>query len=355
MGRFLLPKLRAKQFWLTAILLVAAGWTAVRLGSPPAYGAQLGKRSLQVSNYEVGATAEYRLTFELPGSGLLGSIRIQFCSNDPLQTTACVAPNGFSASGAVLADQSGPVGLTISGASTANQIILTRTAATEPAGQASYDFTGITNPADSGAYYVRVQTFASDDASGPGSDYGGIAYLISNSFEISAEVPPYLLFCTAVKIPGLNCTGASGSYIDFGELSPQKTGSGTSQLLVASNAQNGYSVWADGTTLTSGNNEILALAAGDVSRPGVGQFGFNLRSNVTPAAGQDPSGPGTSLPATQYDQPNFYRFADGDTIITTAGPDDVRKYTASYIANIPAAQPAGIYVSTITYVCLANF
>jgi hypothetical protein len=36
-------------------------------------------------------------------------------------------------------------------------------------------------------------------------------------------------------------------------------------------------------------------------------------------------------------------------------PDDVRKYTATYIANVPNNQAAGIYVSTITYVCLANF
>jgi hypothetical protein len=92
-----------------------------------------------------------------------------------------------------------------------------------------------------------------------------------------------------------------------------------------------------------------------VSRPGLPQFGFNLRANSSPAGGSDPIGPGVGTPQAGYNQPNIYRFVNGDVIASTTAPDDIRQYTASYLVNVSAAQPAGIYVSTVTYVCLANF
>jgi hypothetical protein len=124
---------------------------------------------------------------------------------------------------------------------------------------------------------------------------------------------------------------------------------------VATNAGDGYSVTVTGTTLTSGNNTIVSLTTNDVSRPGTAQFGFNLRANAAPSVGSNPSGPGVGAPSSNYNQPDSYRFADGDIIIANSVPDDVRLYTASYIANVPPTQAAGVYVSTLTYVCLAEF
>jgi len=322
----------------------------------PAYGAQLGYRTLRLSNNEISATTtDYLLSFYLSTVGPLGSISIQFCSNDPLIGDPCVAPVGFDDSNAVLADQVGPGGFSISNLSTSNKIILTRPLAITPISFASYHFTGITNPSVPGSYYARVQTFSTTNTTGQASDYGGIAFAILNDIAISAEVPPYLIFCTGLTIANLNCANASGDYIDFGELSTSRTSSGSSQMLVATNAQSGYNVTAYGTTLTSGNNVITALTNNDVARPGVAQFGFNLRANTTPPDGDDPSGPGTGAPTAFYDQPNSYRFDSGDTIISNTAPDNLREYTASYIVNVPATQAPGIYVSTLTYIALATF
>lgn len=321
----------------------------------PTYGAQLGPRSLQLSSNEISDTSDYMLSFSLSTAGPLGSIVIQFCSNGPLISDPCTAPVGFTAASAVLAAQTGATGFTISNASTANQLVLTRTVAPALTGPATYHFTGVTNPSDPGSYYVRIQTFATTDASGPASDYGGIAFAITNALVINAEVPPYLIFCTGVTIGSLNCANATGDFVNFGELSPQQAKTGSSQVLIATNAVNGYNVTVNGTTLTSGNNAIAALATNDVSRPGTGQFGFNLRANAAPPNGNNPVGPGTSTPQPNYNQPNVYRFMTGDTIITNPVPDDVRVYTASYIANVPAVQAPGTYVSTLTYICLANF
>ncbi len=355
MSRLRLPApAKNKRHWLSIGLLIGLvlvwHWLLT-----PAHAAHLGNRSMQLSNNDISTTSDYLLAINLTTAGPLGSIRVQFCSNDPLPGTPCTAPSGFDDTAAMLASQSGPSGFSISGASTANQIILSRPVSNAPAGAAEYHFTGITNPSSPGPYFVRIQTYATNDASGPATDYGGIAFYITNSLAISAEVPPYLLFCTGVTISGLNCTNAIGDYIDFGLLSSHKASSASSQMVAATNAIDGYTITVSGTTMTSGNNIINALSASNVSRPGIGQFGFNLRANVAPPKGSDPTGPGSGTPRPNYNQPNIYRFVSGDTIASFPAPDDVREYTASYIANVPSSQAPGIYVATLTYICLGDF
>jgi hypothetical protein len=355
MSRSLRPKSQKPRFLALAVLILIGVAGLGRYLFVPAYGAQLGNRTLQLSDDQVSAKADYLLSFKLSTAGMLGSVSVQFCSNDPFPEDSCTVPAGLDVSSAVLSSQSGPGGFAISPATTANELVLSRSPSTAIIGSASFHFTGVTNPSAAGSYYARVQTFATGDATGPASDYGGIAFAIANSLAISAEVPPYLTFCTGITIAGLDCTNASGDYIDLGELSSQRASSGSSQMLVATNAVDGYDVSVQGTTLTSGNNIINALASNDVSRPGVSQFGFNLRANSTPAVGNNPTGPGVAGPQSNYNQPNSYRFVSGDTIIANAVPDDRREYTASYVVNVSATQAPGVYVSTLTYICLASF
>ncbi|HXR49602.1 MAG TPA: hypothetical protein VN778_01070 [Verrucomicrobiae bacterium] len=339
--------------------LVVAMFVLVGVGhylTVPVAGAQIGQRAMQLSDNEVSKTSDYLLTFNLTTPGTLGSIVVQFCSNSALPGDPCTASSGFDDSAAVLASQTGQTGFTISGASTPNEIILTRAPAAATAGHVEYHFTGVTNPNASGSYFVRVQTYATADATGPETDEGGIAYAIVNGpVQLNAEVPPYLIFCTGVTISGLNCANAEGDFIDFGELSSSSARSGSSQMLVATNAGNGYNITVDGTTMTSGVNVIGALTANDVSRPGTDQFGMNLRANSTPAVGINPTGPGTGVPVANYNQPNFYQFNPGDTLVSNPTTDNYREFTASYIVNVPKGQASGIYVSTLTYIALATF
>jgi hypothetical protein len=337
---------------LACLLLFGVGYSWFK----PASGAQLGPRAIQLSANTVSAAATYQLTFEVSTAGSLGSIVAQFCSNTALEADPCVAPTGFDISSATLVDQTGPGDFTVGSGTTANQLELTHTPANITATTSiRFELTGVTNPDTAGSYFVRLQTYATDDGSGPSSDYGGIAFAITNDLSISAQVPPYLLFCTAITIPGLNCANASGDYIDFGELSSKHASSGSSQFLVGTNAENGYNVTVNGTTMTSGANVINNLTSADVSRPGTPQFGFNLRANSTPPTGRDVTGPGLSTPQPDYDQANFFRFNPGDTLVIHPTPDDLREYTAAYIVNVPTTQAAGVYVSTLTYICLGDF
>jgi hypothetical protein len=320
----------------------------------PVHAAQLGSRSLTLSSNTASSQATYRLSFAITTAALLGSIKVQLCANDPFVDDPCTTPTGANLLGSSLGQQSGQTGFAITDV-TANSLVLSRTTAAATPGTVSYEINSVTNPSVFGSYYVRLQTYSSSDAGGTATDYGGIAFAITNQLTVSAEVPPYLIFCTGITISGTSCDTAAGNYIDFGEFSSHKASQGSSQMLTATNAASGYDITMLGTTLASGNNVITPLTSNDVSRPGTSQFGINLRANSSPVGGSDPTGPGTGTPSAIYDQPNFYRFNSGEIVASASEPDNVRVYTTSYIANVPLDQAPGIYVSTVTYVCLATF
>lgn len=347
--------LRTIRTSLIIVLLFGAG---LLFFYSRAYGAAvLTNRSLQFSDNRPSHVATYQLSFTIPAAETLGSIELQVCTNSSLEGDPCTAPPGFDISSAVLSNQSGEAGFTIlASATNANTIVLTRApSGTIPGDVVSYTFDNITNPSGTGSFFGRIATFASTDATGASNDFGGLAMSINQEVDINTVVPPYLLFCSGIAITGFDCSTASGDYVNFGNLSSASTATATTQMVTATNASNGYVMQVYGTTMTSGNNVIAAIANPDVSRPGTAQFGLNLVANMTPAIGTDPQGPGSAAALSGYNQPDFFKFASGDSIASTITSDDFRKFTSSYILNIPAGQPIGVYATTLTFVSLANF
>lgn len=334
-------------------LLVVAGLVYNLIGQ--SHADQLTNRTLQLDNVLATANTSYTLAFTINSSDTLGSIGLELCANSPLQGDPCNPPNGSDMSAAVLTGQQGFADMNVK-STTANSVVVGHAPTpVNPPLSVAFTFGNITNPSANGSYYARISTYASSDGSGPVVDFGGLAFAITNNIQISSQVPPYLEFCSGVTISGLQCSGASGDFINFGSLSSSRTASGQSQFLAATNAANGYTVQLSGTTLTSGNNTIAAMPSQDVSRPGTPQFGMNLRANSDPPVGEDPAGPGQGQPTSVYDTPDRYRFVTSDIVATVLQPDDARKYTASYIVNIASSQPSGVYDSTVTYVCTGNF
>jgi hypothetical protein len=341
---------RTLLYGIAVSLLVLGQCYAPRAGAD-----ELVPRSLTVSD-SLGAAhnVTYKVSVGIATTAIVGSIRIQLCSNTALVDDSCVAPFGFDASSTTLATQAGATGFALSTSSTANELILTRPPAIQAPVTATYEFPNITNPSNEGSYYARVLTYASSNASGPYIDAGGLAFAINPSLGVSAEVPPYLTFCVGETITNFDCTTATEAFSDLGDLAPNLTSAATAQMMVATNASNGYSAWVMGNTMTSGNNVIAAMT-GQTVQKGVAQFGLNLRANASPNIGADPTGPGVGAVAAGYNQSNHYRFATGDTVVTSPAPDNFRKYTISYVVNVPPDQPGGVYSTTLTYVCLANF
>jgi hypothetical protein len=324
---------------------------------PPASlsAAEVVQRSIRVSDTQAAQSGvTYRMAFSTVTNSLVGSVRIRFCANSPLVDDPCSAPTGFNISNAFLASQQGMTGFVISSNTTANEMVISRPPLLEGPTTSIYLFTGVTNPLNGGSLYARIYTYPTSDGTGPYTDAAGLALYFEGGVGISAEVPPYLTFCLGESITSFDCNTATEPFSDVGILTPIVTGLAQSQMVAATNADGGYSMWVLGGTMTSGNNTIPAMS-GAAAQQGVSQFGINLRANTAPVIGQDPVGPGVGAVAAGYNQQNQFRYQSGDFLATSTDPDDTRKYTVSYVVNVDEDQPGGVYATTLTYIVLANF
>lgn len=348
---------RHKNVALVVFVAILLAGMIVPLVSKQANADDFSVRRLGTSDNMAGATnVQYALTFSGQSMGSVGSIRLQLCQNDPFPGTPCTVPIGFDISHAQLVTQTGMTGFSIHSSTTANELVLTRTPSLSIAGQVMFELRDVTNPTNAGSYYARLETFSSTNASGSHRDAGGMAIaILPENLNIQTYVPPYLAFCIGNTIQSEDCSTAEGNYIDFGELSPSRTATGQTKLLIATNADYGYVIRVFGTTLTSGINVIPAITSTDASRPGTSQFGLNLRANATPNSGQNPSGMGRGAPEANYNIPDRFQFVSGDILASYNDPDYYRMYTVDYIVNVDKNQSPGVYVTTLTYIALASF
>jgi hypothetical protein len=315
---------------------------------------ELTHRGITLSDATPGATSTDMFSFTYTSTTSVGSVLFEFCTS-PVDGVTCDSPVGLDATNAYMSLQTGEGGFSIFDTTT-NQIYINRIPATTGQTPSTYTFNGIVNPsAPAGTYYARIYTFATIDGTGPHTDFGGMATSTTPNVQLTSIVPPILFFCVGVTITGTDCSTATGNLVDLGILNSSVVSSGTSQMVAATNAQFGLVIAADGTTMTSGTNIITSLSIPTVSAPGNSQFGFNLRANSDPNTGQDPNGPGVANPAPGYDIPNEYTFNPGDVVATSPAVTNYRKFTSSYVVNVPPNQSPGVYTATITYICTASF
>ena len=312
-------------------------------------------RSLMINSSSGGATTTYTLSFSFTTQTSVGSLDMLFCTN-PIPYMACDPPAGMNVSGAVLSDQTGESGFSIS-THTANHLILTRTPSVAGSEQSTYVFTNVINPTSMAhSFAIRLSDYASTDASGPPIDVGSVVNMIANDINLDAQVPPMLIFCLAQQVE-LNCTDThGGNYTDLGDLNPSQTLQAQSQMAVGTNASGGFVITANGTSMAAGTHAINPLGIPTPSTAGVNQFGMNLVANSSPVVGQDPDGDSSNaVVAPNYDQSNKFYYHDGDVVAEAPNVSLVRRFTTSYIVNISPSLPAGVYTTTITYICSGRF
>lgn len=320
----------------------------------PAEAAELKRRSVRVSTSVPSAITDHTIGFDVATAATLGSIEFRYCTNSPIASDPCVVPGGLSLTTASISSQTGETGFTKHANSTVNTFILSRTPAAASLQAVRYQLSGVQNPsAVSSSFFIRIATYASDDATGPRTDEGAVVFSTDGGLGARAFVPPYLAFCVAVSVAP-DCSSANGYSLDMGEFTVSTPRAVTSQFAGATNDVNGYVASMLGTTMTSGNNIINPLAAPTASSPGTSQFGVNLRSNSSPVVGQNPLGAGSAVPSNDYNQPNRFVFKNG-TLAASPISTDYNTFTVSYIVNIDSAQPPGVYATTITYLGVAQF
>jgi len=313
-------------------------------------------RGLFMQSTTPGAVTSYKLSMKFMTPAPVGSVDLLFCI-DPIPYMPCVTPPGLDVSNAVLSNQTGETGFSISAQST-NHIVLSRLPSVIASGvSSSYTFDNIANPTDTTqSFSIRLRSHASMDTTGPQIDFGSVKGQVTNGIVIETQVPPMLIFCLAQEVQD-NCNGTNDTYFtDMGVLEPDSTLVARSQMAVGTNATAGFVITANGSSLAAGTNVINPLDNPTESIPGTNQFGINLVANSAPAIGNDPEGVwANAFPSPDYSQPNKYKYVPGDVVAYSTDVSLMKKFTVSYIVNASPQLRAGVYSTTINFIASGRF
>jgi len=329
-------------------------------------------RSLYINSSVPSATTSYKISFTYNNDSVytttVGSIDLLFCLDpipsepitptNPVDHHPCVAPAGLDVSHATLSSQSGETGFSILSESS-NHIVLTRTPGAVSETPSSYTFDNIVNPTDTThSFAIRMSDYPSTDASGTLINLGSVISQVTNSIEIDTQVPPVLIFCVAGQVSPDCLQQLGGNFADLGDLFPETTADASSQMAVSTNATNGFVITANGPTIEAGTHVIPAMTTPTINAPGNNQFGINLRANTDPEPiGSDVQN-GVATPAVvmpNYDTPNRYMYKDGDIVAEGSDVNLGTIFTVTYIVNVAPDLHAGIYSTTISYICSGRF
>jgi hypothetical protein len=340
--------------WKLLIAGVASVLIVVGIyGSQQAGAAKFVRRSLALSDTRPGVVATYTFAWRYGTTATMGSIHLEACTN-PYFDDPCIPPVGMDFSAATLNGQTGVVGFSVL-SQTTNEVILSRTPASRAIIDSTYALGGVTNPTGQpDTFYVRVRTYASNNATGAAIEENSVLSSTVTPITINTVVPPILYFCVGITASN-NCQNVVGNFIDYGDLLDASDNYGTSQFQVATNAEGGYVVTVNGSTIAAGNKIIEALASPTTRQPGTSQFGINLRANTDPGVGSDVFGIGIGSVPADYNIPDSFKYNDGDIVASSSTGSNFDTFTVTYIVNVPPDQPAGVYNTTITYICTAAF
>lgn len=148
--------------------------------------------------------------------------------------------------------------------------------------------------------------------------------------------------------------------VDLGVLSSTVAKSGTAQFKVSAYLSNGYVVQLYGTPPKNSGHALTAMT-GTASSVGTEQFGINLVANTAPSTfGAGPvqapdSTFGFGTAAAGYNTANTFKFNSGDTIATSTKSSSYTIFTISYLANISAVTPGGVYVGYNSIVATGTY
>jgi hypothetical protein len=204
--------------------------------------------------------------------------------------------------------------------------------------------TQITNHATPASYTVSIAGLFGDTGETT------INILTDSEVDVAAVVAQSLTFSISDISIGFGTLNAASARYATGDTTGNAAETEAHTLIVGTNAANGYTMTASGTTLTCascGGATVSAIGASNVaSSAGTEQFG--LRMTATGGSGAVAAPYAAS--GFAYDSAAF-----PDQIASAAGATSNTTYSLRYLANIAADTEAGTYNAAITYVATANF
>lgn len=210
---------------------------------------------LLINNSQAAATnVSYDFRMTVAATTAIKQINIKFCTVPGAYADACTTPTGIVTTGAALASDN------ITGTGRTNtftgngilQTVITTPAVQSPTGVV-YNLTGITNPSSvNTSYYARIITYSDTGTTEIDSVSVGAAVLNTNSIAVSASIDANFTFTVSGVSTGGNFNGGTGninvtttaSTIPFGTLTAGTPKIAAHDVLVTTNASNGYTVTA---------------------------------------------------------------------------------------------------------------
>jgi hypothetical protein len=217
----------------------------------------------------------------------------------------------------------------------------------------TYDNTNAANASTANNYVVTIAVAGSTTESG---SYA-IPIITDDQVVVSTTIDPYVTF---------TLTNNTVSLITSTDTNPNSANTGfnkapanTNTIEAYTNAGSGYSITYYGDTLKTagGAHSIDAMAVKAVSATNTEQFGLNLKLNTTPATGANKSGSGGGASEADYDTANQYKYVANTTtaLAAAAAATASNIFTVTYIVNVTQTTDAGVYSTTLTYICTGNF
>jgi hypothetical protein len=376
---------------------------------------QITNRSLKLENGTTDGgskphgSVKHFFTFMLPASTAGQSIVFKYCTNANIDAGGtCTTPTGLGTTGAGVTLGQAATG-DASGATLVNTtpgaplINLASTVAPTGSVSSTVQLAGVTNPDGTDCpttpngctFFVNIQFWSGTGGTGTLLSQGTVAAAVNAQITLTGTMPESLIFCTGgaiSKTSGIpDCTTATSGSITFNKLfSPTGSAFASSQMAASTNALSGYTITVSGAQLSSGTNHIPGIGATaktSASTVGTSEFGLNLVADTDAAASTPALSPASAAITPASDGANFwgiahtnfstdstYAFADsgptGGTLVLnniagsdysaggptgTGSPTQAQIYTATYMVNAAANQPAGTYTTTLTYICTATF
>ncbi len=326
--------------------------------APMANAASLLNLSDTQSTLKISTASSHTIAFNTPtgASDSTDTIIVTFPSdfNFTTKTIASIslthgASTGLESTETLAASPSATAwGAVLSG--TQNRI-LTLTAPTDGIGSAtvapndkiiiSYTSVNSINPTTAATYVTNI--------SGTFGDTGSVSasILTDDQVVVTALVAQSITFSISDNTIGFGSLLSASARYATGDTLGSGSETDAHNIIVGTNAANGYSLNINGSTLSYATSTINAIGSTNTaSAAGTEQFGVRLVASGGSGAVAVPyAAAGFALDTASFP----------DQIAASTGTTNSTTYGVRYIANITANTEAGTYGSTLTYTATPNF
>lgn len=159
--------------------------------------------------------------------------------------------------------------------------------------------------------------------------------------------------------------GINNTNVNFGSFSASTATMTTTTFAVTNYTAYGYAVYIIGDPPRNDGASYSLPAMGvttpETSVTGTEQFGINLIANTSPTAPQNiGSNPvqtifGVGVAATNYNENGKFRYVNGEQIASAPKSSGATTYTITYLVNVRALTPGGVYNTNQSLVVVGTY